>query len=139
MEAALQSGIIVFEQKKNVKDSDMNQRTLLELQISKLDQRSERLRAAYLDGIDTLEEYKVNRQMLDNERVRLSEKLAAIQKTPGETVSPKKMLERIKDVRDILDSNEYSMQEKNAAIKTIIEKIVFFKAENRIQVFYYYN
>ena len=49
------------------------------------------------------------------------------------------MLERIKDVRDILDSNEYSMQEKNAAIKTIIEKIVFFKAENRIQVFYYYN
>ena len=56
---------------------DIEQEVLqLEKQIARLDQREKRAKAAYLDGIDTKEEYKEIKQQCEVERLELHTKLS---------------------------------------------------------------
>lgn len=47
------------------------------------------------------------------------------------------MLDRISNVLDILHSDQFSVAEKNAALKSIIDKIIYDKEQNHIDVYYY--
>lgn len=111
---------------------------LVEKQIERLDMKEARIKEAYMDGIDSLEEYKVNKARLAEEREALQLRLAALlpQSQPADT-SPK-MLERIRNLCDILESDDYTVDEKSTALRSVIEKIVYNRSQSHIDVYYHY-
>lgn len=54
--------------KKGSNEPDTDDRSVILSQLSKLEDKEARIKQAYGDGIDTLEEYKENKQLLEDER-----------------------------------------------------------------------
>lgn len=112
---------------------------ILEEQIGKIDIKERRIKEAYMNGIDTMEEYKENKAILARERKILESKLSFLQKKPvtKEEVMPK-LQQRIRNVYDIITNDDFSIVQKNDAVKSIIEKIVFNKETDTAEIYYYY-
>lgn len=106
---------------------------LYEEQMQKLELKKKRIKEAYLDGVDTLEEYKENKKLLEKERAVLEEKLKS---RPAEP-EPVNMPGRIRGVYDIVSSEKYSTEEKHAAITSVVSKIVFDRENKEISIHYY--
>ncbi|HBE85436.1 MAG TPA: hypothetical protein DDW53_08370 [Lachnoclostridium sp.] len=56
---------------------------------------------------------------------------------PGSDNAKKKMLENILNVYNIITSEECTVAQKNSAIKSILEKVIFSKEDNHVDIFYY--
>ena len=91
-----------------------------------------------MDGIDTKEEYRNNKIKLQHERNELEEMISNLEQADSEWSSDDtRILENISNVLDILHSTNFTMQEKNAALKSIVDRIVYYKERNHIDVEYY--
>ena len=106
-----------------------NNLQLLQIKMDEADKKLKRVKEAYENGIDTIEEYKVNKDKISKEIEELEQLLLEEQNqnviendTYGsKIVSVKGDLRRISD---ILSSNEVTNEEKNAVLKSIIKEIV---------------
>lgn len=119
--------------------SDHTEKKRLTDLISRIDMKEQRARDAYMNGIDTLEEYKRTKETLQQERRRLEENLKLLdpdKKSPAE--EKQIMLKRIKSVCDILTSGTDTV-EKNDALKSIVEKIVYDKDTDTLKIYYHYS
>ncbi len=110
------------------KDTD----NLISIQLGKLKRKEERICTAYTEGVDTLEEYKRKKQQLLEEKRKLEEQKDWRR---GENLE-NECFEKISDIRELFTSEYFSNAEKNRAICTIIEKIVYDKTEKTIFVYY---
>jgi len=107
----------------------------LDNRISKAKKRLSNAKAAYLDGIDTLEEYKSNKTTIEEEIQTLEEKKSALlakQETPFDKAA---FSSRLLSVLDILQSDNYSKDEKQEAARSVIEKIVYYRESRKIKLF----
>jgi DNA invertase Pin-like site-specific DNA recombinase len=111
--------------------------TLLEQQLSKLDVKSERIKAAYINGVDTLEEYKANKNAIVDERNLLIKQIKDINKIATKNHKPE-MLKRVNKVYNILMDDNADMLVKNRAIRSVCEKITYNKREGLIDIYFYY-
>ena len=81
--------------------------------------------------------------LLQEERQTLEAALAELEEPENEEAfnSPKEtdaqMLARIRSVVDILQSGDFSLTEKNNALKSIVDKIVFDRDNMHIDIYYY--
>ena len=96
--------------------------------------REARIKEAYLNGIDSLAEYKANKEEIQKEREFLLQQSQDHNKTEKES---NELPNKIRGVYDILVSDQCSKDEKQAAIRSIVKKIVFDK-ENKTLDFHYY-
>ena len=113
---------------------------ILNKQLERVDQKEARIKEAYRNGIDTLEEYKENKELLLKEKsdiLKEIEALTAKEDTNAEDI-PNWMRERIQTAYSIVSSDEFSDQQKNEAIRSVVEKIIWHKDEKLAEVFYYY-
>lgn len=119
---------------------EASERTRLEERLREVDKKESRIKQAYRDGIDTIEEYKENKILLQRERDEIRQKLDAIQAAPVITdpdEEKQRMLAKIRDVYSgILDEN-LSMQTKNELAKSVIRKIIFDRENNTIDIEFY--
>ena len=104
--------------------------------------KEKRAKAAYMDGIDSLEEYKQNKLLIQKERETLAESLKQLEAAgPEENADSgsqeRQMLDHIRSVTDILRSDRFSALQKNVALRSIVDRIVFHKDTMHIDVFYY--
>ena len=95
-----------------------------------------------MDGIDSLEEYKQNKLLIQKERETLAESLKQLEAAgPEENADSgsqeRQMLDHIRSVTDILRSDRFSALQKNVALRSIVDRIVFHKDTMHIDVFYY--
>ena len=93
-----------------------------------------------MDGIDTLEEYKHNKILLAKERDSLEASLEQLRcsRTNEEMhTRDSRMIKNIRSVIDILNSDDFTMFQKNVALKSIVSKIVFNRETMHIDVYYY--
>ena len=110
----------------------------IEKKLSRLDSKELRAKEAYIDGIDTIEEYRANKERISQERTELEEQLAKLTQVPEEPEdNTRKMLQSISSILDILQSDSFTPQEKNAALKSIVEKITYDRANSHIDVDFY--
>ena len=131
---------IEFEVKNTVLPDKQSEYELLEQGLKKLDQKETRIKQAYRDGIDTLEEYKDNKEILRREREEIEQRLHEISSQPEEVIDYKEeLLHRISSVYEILLDDTVPIIRKNEAIKSVIEKIVYNKSEDRITIYFYYS
>lgn len=114
-------------------DEDIQQ---LEKELRQLSLREQRVRDAYENGIDTLEEYRENRQRLQEQRsalqAELEEKKAA-QTTPT-LPSQDEMLNRIRTVYDVLKDPDADFEKKGVLLRTIVDQIVYDKEAGEMYI-----
>ena len=93
-----------------------------------------RIKNAYQDGIDTLEEYKANKQKILStiEKLEKSKVKESKPKLDKESYA-KKVYNVLNTVKDESQPEEV----KNAALRTIIKEIIFDKSRNCLRIYFY--
>lgn len=107
----------------------------IELMLKKERNKLQKIKDAYQSGIDTLEEYKEN-------KAKIMETISALQQelekeTPQQTFAPKKYAKKVMSVVKLIESPVATPQAKNEALRTIISKIVFNKANSSLDIYFY--
>lgn len=119
-------------------DIEVDERIILSEQLKSVDNKMERIKEAYRNGIDTLEEYQDNKQIIQKEKDSLIEQLNAIPEKKPEN-HEKEMLQRVHSVYDILSSEDYDTAAKSELLKSVVEKIIYDKASDTLKIYYYYK
>lgn len=109
----------------------------LKRKLEDIDKKELRIKRAYMDGIDSIEEYKSNKSILLKERENLSTQLAAISKPAAPASDMSAMIDKIKSVYAALLDDSLTMQNKNEIFKTVVEKIVYDKEKGEIEIHFY--
>lgn len=105
----------------------------LQKELSKLSARENRIRDAYESGIDSLEEYKANKERLISNRLQLETELEKLRKEQEEKeVNKEDVLHEIKSLNDILKNPDVSYEEKGTLIRTIVDQIVYDKESGKM-------
>ena len=115
---------VEFEFAESKSDTQSNDESIIiSTQIQRLEIRLERVRLAYEDGADTLEEYRANKKNILSEIDGLERALKKSRvKTPkGKDKICKKDIRRLKD---ILQDTSISNTEKNKTARTIFKEII---------------
>lgn len=92
----------------------------------------ERVKAAYENGIDTLDEYIENKTKIQ----QTIKKLQAEIPQPKETFNKKAYAKKVRTVLDILKS-DVSEKEKNEVLRTIIDHITLHRPDTSIDIVFY--
>ena len=117
-------------------------RDIIVNQIGRENQKMKRAKEAYLNGIDSVEEYKRNKNSIQEEINRLTvelEKLSVIEISENGVVAKSKIMEykkRCQQTLLVLQNPDLSEQEKNSALKLLIERAIYNKSTQSVQVFY---
>lgn len=111
--------------------------TAVKNQIARAHLKLKRIKEAYENGVDTLEEYKANKERINYEILQLNSISADNEKeiTPEEkrafAKKHLKTLERLKDPKT-------GEAEKNRLMKQFIKRATFYKDEHKVTVVYLY-
>lgn len=143
--------LIYFEQLLNGEDFEFDyqppassensfQAASLEDELKRLDAKEARIRLAYENEIDTLEEYKENKKRIQESRLELQEKLDKINSdTSSEKPSKDVVLERIHTVYDVIKNPDVDKDTKGNFIRSIVKEIVFDKANGQMIFTLFYS
>lgn len=104
--------------------------------IKREEEKLIRIKEAYQSGIDTLEEYKSNKERINNTIQALqNEKNEELKKAPKKTTAELK--NKICNAVELLSSPDATERAKNEALKSFIDKIVFDRKASQITIFYF--
>ena len=93
-----------------------------------------RCRELYINGVDTIEDFKQNKAKLEAVIEQLKEEQCVkLSKIPSKEVFAK----NVKDVVEAIKSPDLTEDEKNLQLRTIIDHITFNKTENRLDFYFY--
>ena len=120
---------------KRTDEDTRNEKELIENQLSKLNYRELRIKEAYQDGIDTLEEYKANKLSLKKEKSDLEEKLKSLN-TELVGQGDENINKRIKSVYDLLINPDVDIINKYNASHLLIEEIKFSRKDKILTIVY---
>lgn len=139
IKTVLDSGKITYRKIETKTDDAVDLKTILEDQIKKIDVKLQRIKEAYMNGIDTMEEYKENKQAVQEEKENLEKQLSEIKEEKNNSENDDRdMLLRVKNVYDILSSDSVDVMTKNEVLRSVVEKIVYEKDKDLLKVYYYY-
>lgn len=101
------------------------------------EKKLERVKNAYLTEIDTLEEYKANKAEISK---RIAEIIEERDKdTTDEPIDHSVFAEKVMGVLEYLENPEVSLEAKNEALRTIVDKIVYDKPNENVAIYFYGN
>ena len=139
IKSVLDTGKITYRKIEVKTEDTADLKTILEDQIKKIDVKLQRIKEAYMNGIDTMEEYKENKRIVQGEKDSLEKQLSELKE---EKISTKNedndMLMRVKNVYDILSSDSVDATTKNEVLRSVVEKIVYDREKDELKVYYYH-
>ena len=91
----------------------------------------ERVKLAYENGADTLEEYAENKKKIQAQIKKLQAECP-----PKETFNKKSYAKKVKSVLDILQSDA-TEKEKNEALRSVVDHIILHKPDASIDIVFY--
>ena len=119
-----------------------SEETLIQEALSHLETKERRIKEAYENEVDTLEEYKTNKKRLQTERENLMADLERLHQeqpaAPDQATCKQQLLARISTVYDFISDPEISYEDKGNALRRILKKIVFDR-KNGVFTFFYYT
>lgn len=104
----------------------------LQKELDKLSSREKRIREAYESGIDTMEEYKANKERLTASRLKLNSQLERLMNDQEEELDTESILREIRSVNDILKNPDVDYKEKGVLIRGIVNQIIYNKEEGKM-------
>jgi DNA invertase Pin-like site-specific DNA recombinase len=135
LQNVINSGVVDYTVKADDKQIDVS---LLEQQLNKLNTKEERIKAAYINGIDTMEEYKKNKDLITSERRFIEKQISDLRVDLGHNHKPE-MLRRVKELYKILNDETIDKTAKNRALAAVVERITYNKRELKVKVYFYYK
>lgn len=130
LEEVIGSGTYRFSQKKPPKNTP--KRDWDRLIISEQD-RLKRAKYAFLDGLFSVEEYKAAKADIEESIGKLQ--AAKSTETP-KVADTSKLPDKTMKVIEIIKNPEISEAAKNTALRSVIDKIVYNKAENVLDIYF---
>lgn len=129
--------IAVSPREQNNNFDNYEEKMLTEL-LERLSNRETRIKTAYQDGIDTLEEYKQNKKAIQEEREKVIESLEALKKQiiDNEESVTTDVYEHIESVFHLLSDPNIDMETKYQTAHFLIDKIIFNKKEKTLKILY---
>lgn len=130
---------IVYELREYQPTEQFDERKAITEQLESLTGKEERIKTSYREGIDTLEEYKANKAIIQKERESLEQQLKELKKAAHKSDQDPAdaMLQKVRSVYDILISNNYTYVQKNEALKQIIDKIVYDRKNDSLKIYFF--
>lgn len=128
---------VSFELVRTCESTEDLDKQRYERELSSLDRKMERIREAYMNEIDSLEDYKRNKDMIEKRRSELTTLLDDLNSTecsPGNY--KEQFLGHVQSVLDIIESDAPN-ELKATALRGIVRKIVFYKDTNTLEFHYY--
>ncbi len=114
------------------------QRASLQSELEKLDSREARIRLAFENGVDTLEEYKENKERLRNIRTSIQNQIAELDDAPlSKKPSKDTVLSCVRNVYDVIKDPDLDNDTKGTFMRSLVEDIVLDK-ENKQLIFHLY-
>lgn len=114
----------------------IDETAILVEQRSQLVTKCNRLREAYLAGIEDLSTYAAAKQALETSIQKLDQAIAEQKHTEDTKKADTLMKQRISQCVQVLNDPDAPMEQKHALSHEIIEKCVFSKEKNSLRVFY---
>lgn len=135
----LDTGEVEYTYIRKQSSEESNQLSTTQYLLSRLDTKEQRVREAYENGIDTLEEYRANRERLKEEREKLELELTELNEKAAADTGPGKevLLERIKNIYDLLESPDVSKEVKGNAIRRVLKQVVYDGSKKEANFYYY--
>jgi DNA invertase Pin-like site-specific DNA recombinase len=118
------------ERKKVVKETP-NYDKLIAIEERKL----ERARQSYLAEIDSLEVYAENKKEIEKTITELKTLKENSASTNAEI--PPTFVSKVEGVLEFIQSEKVSVEAKNEALRSIIDKVVFDKSKDSVSIFFY--
>lgn len=106
----------------------------LEKNLDNISKKEERIKRAYRDGIDTLEEYKESKTLLEAEKQDIISRIEEAKSSVSEENIDDYRL-TIKSVCDIIESDDYSYEQKANSFRSIVDHVVYDKKQESIDIF----
>ncbi|MCI5732273.1 MAG: recombinase family protein [Eubacterium sp.] len=106
-----------------------------EQQLKKLAIRETRAKEAYLDGIDTKEEYRENRKLIQNEIALVQDKIRSLSQ-PADVIETEEIHVNIAEIILKLQDETISTLEKHTALASVLERMEYDKEKD--EFFFYY-
>ena len=114
------------------KKQDNNELDSLQRALKRLDAKERKIKEAYIEGIDTIEEYKENKQILSSERENISAAIDQILNAKKPSLTKKQqnalLIDKIKDVLVILEDESSDNIAKGNALRSVTSKIIYDRA-----------
>lgn len=133
----------VQELKYSIHESDSLKTHEIELagiNLDKIETKLNRCKEAYMNGIDTIEEYSHNKSILLKELEEAKKLLESYSTSPTLPDNTEElMLKNIKHVYDLLISESVDKDTKAHAIRSICEKIVFDKQNQKLDFYLFFK
>ncbi len=129
----------VYHDNKTPKDSNMIQ---YQKALHKIIAKEKRIREAYIEGIDTKDEYRENKAMIQKEKNRLEKLIAKEEKILSSDKiiqSPAEYIQVIKDIVELLQSPDVDTLKKHKALEAILEKMIYYRDSDTFEFFYKYS
>ena len=118
---------------------DFNEPDFLKEQLNRISFKETRIRDAYENGIDTIEEYRANKLRIQEEKTSIEQRITAVTSTSAAPVvkTEETLIKHISSAADILSDASKSYEEKGTAIRSIVDKIVYDRETERLAFFFY--
>lgn len=139
LEKILETGNFEYDRiPRPASEQDSSQKVAIEVKLERLALKEERIRSAYENGIDSLEEYRTRKEQLLKERAELEAELASLEPADcSPAPSHEELMERVKTVHDLLCSPNVDFETKGTALRSILKFIVFDRKADRFEFHYY--
>lgn len=125
---------IEFELRSTQTPCEHDDTELLNSQLNKLADKERRIKQAYRDGIDTLEEYKENKELILKERESLT---TALNNITIDNVSQNDLREKISEVLEIIKDEKQDTRIRANALRSVVSKIIYNKPADELHVYFY--
>lgn len=109
----------------------------LNMKLINLEKRLDRVREAYEAEVDTLEEYRIKKDKINKEISNINYKIKNLKITDTSKKDIQQIANSINNVYSAITQDVLSLEEKNALLKTVVDKIIFNKIKDTVEVFYY--
>lgn len=139
LKASILSGDLHYKVIQPVSKDDFNELELLKEQLNRISMKEIRIRDAYENGIDTIDEYKANKLRIQEEKSSLEKQIANITSSSSapEDNPKEQLVQHISSAALILSDENVSYEEKGAAIRSVVDKIVYDKENEHLDFFFY--
>ena len=112
----------------------IDRRAQLKEELEKLSTREARIKLAYENEVDTLEEYKENKKRLKAVRIDLEQQLMELDTSSPSATLPSKedVLNRVRTVYDIIKDDTVDYETKGFFMRSLVEDIVYDKKNGKM-------
>lgn len=133
------SGDLQYKIVKSTSKDTFNELELLKEQLKRITMKGNRIRDAYENGIDSLEEYKLNKIRIQKDKIEIQNKISKLTtpSTSKKTDLKEQLIQNIKSAIRVLEDPKMDYEKKGIAIRSIVNKIIYDKRSEHIDFFFY--